>query len=137
MNMAKSIHRLKNLLTIATESGKIKWVQVGDKVDDDGKVMSDLETTFDGMTVRIVVRSYIERSKWWGDKTKTLYGLIIDDKKERIVFSSNPDQFEGEKPGDDEYNMDLWTLAYEIQRMIEEKDLMGSVKQKLSAMIYS
>ncbi|MFA6096832.1 MAG: hypothetical protein WC788_04355 [Candidatus Paceibacterota bacterium] len=135
--MAKSIHRLKNLLTIATESGKIKWVQVGDKVDDDGKVMSDLETTFDGMTVRIVVRSYIERSKWWGDKTKTLYGLIIDDKKERIVFSSNPDQFEGEKPGDDEYNMDLWTLAYEIQRMIEEKDLMGSVKQKLSAMIYS
>jgi len=131
--MTRSIDRIKRLLVLATEAGHIKWVPVGEIAYMHEKERTDLETNVDGATIRIVIRNFTEHSRFWGDSEKTLYGLVIENDKEKIVFSSDPDHFVGEKP---EGDLDLMMLAYEVHRIVEEKDIMGSVRQSLSRLMY-
>jgi hypothetical protein len=138
-----SLYGLGELLKKATEIGLLKWEPTGEKWELAliGKAYRGYQTKIDykrcfsrvlTFTVKTVIRRLAKKS-FFGTKDVIVYGLEIEGDEKKIVFSSHPELFPGKKADKDE----LFKIISKIQRVVEDRDPIRTVKDDLISEFYT
>jgi hypothetical protein len=124
-------------------AGHLQWkptgVEVGAHEDVDPEVVTirrGYETTFDGFSIRTVVRvrpeGFLKRG--WG-LGECAYGITIEKDGKSIAFTNDPETIPGQKA--DRRGFDVEILFFEIQRWAENRDLETSLTRSLARLFYT
>lgn len=124
------MENLQELLTKGTMAGVIKWTPNGTEVRTTifGPIKG-YKTTVDGFTVETIVKQtsrklLLHTEEYWES------ALSIEKDGKKIVFTSNPEEIEGEKENN------VFITCVGIHRMMEEKDIVMSLSKEISGLLY-
>ena len=126
------IKKINHLLIKLTEMGKLSWEETGEKIDRYEKVLKGRKTFINEIEIKISLM-YFEKSGLLGSSNVEVGGLIISNGKETITFTTDKRFL----PGEEVDNHLIFYLAYQIQEIVESKNLERSLIETLSLMFHS